>query len=383
MLGAIYSIRELPDLMLVSLTVLIQALGTRLLLRRGFPETRVRNAFRTSAAFLAVAHLLLYPSFYGALATAVTWLRAAVLGWACLSVAWLAGYALTCLVPSAEPNTSRRHFLNTARAALFGIPTVAAGYGVFIERFNMKLREQRIELPNLPEALHGLRIVQLTDIHLSPFVTERELSRAIAMANETKAHLALMTGDLITDRSDPLDLCIDRLKEVRSEIGLYGCLGNHERYAEAEAYTAERAARLGVKFLRSQNEKITWRGGALNLVGVDYQRTSRPYLTGAENLIDPGAFNLLLSHNPDVFPVAEAKGFPLTISGHTHGGQVRAEILEQDLNIARFFTPFVDGLYRKNNSAIFVSRGIGTIGLPARFGAPPEVALITLCRTSS
>ena len=90
---------------------------------------------------------------------------------------------------------------------------------------------------------------------------------------------------------------------------------------------------------------------------------------------------MLLSHNPDVFPVAARKGFPLTISGHTHGGQVRIEILGQDLNVARFFTPYVDGLYRRGDSSIFVSRGIGTIGLPARLGAPPEVALITLCRT--
>jgi uncharacterized protein len=114
---------------------------------------------------------------------------------------------------------------------------------------------------------------------------------------------------------------------------------------------------------------------------VDYQRFHRPYLRRAENLIVPGAFNLLLSHNPDVFPVAARKGFPLTLAGHTHGGQVRVEILGQDLNVARFFTPYIDGLYRQENAALFVSRGIGTIGLPARLGAPPEVALLKLCRT--
>ena len=91
--------------------------------------------------------------------------------------------------------------------------------------------------------------------------------------------------------------------------------------------------------------------------------------------------NLLLSHNPDVFPVAARKGFDLTLSGHTHGGQVRVEILRQDLNLARFFTPYVDGVYRETSSTIFVSRGIGTIGMPARLGAPPEVALLRLCRS--
>ena len=97
-------------------------------------------------------------------------------------------------------------------------------------------------------------------------------------------------------------------------------------------------------------------------------------------MVAPGAFNVLLSHNPDVFPVAAAKGFPLTISGHTHGGQVKVEILGADLNISRFYTHYVDGLYQKNGSAIFVSRGIGTIALPTRLGAPPEVALLRLRR---
>jgi predicted MPP superfamily phosphohydrolase len=79
--------------------------------------------------------------------------------------------------------------------------------------------------------------------------------------------------------------------------------------------------------------------------------------------------------------VAARQGFQVTIAGHTHGGQVRVEILHQDFNIARFYTPYVDGLYRDGASSIFVSRGIGTIGLPARLGSPPEVALLRLRRT--
>ncbi len=117
------------------------------------------------------------------------------------------------------------------------------------------------------------------------------------------------------------------------------------------------------------------------MAGVDYQEFRKPYLVGAEKLVQPGACNLLLSHNPDVFPVAARQGFDLTVAGHTHGGQVRVEILRQDLNVARFFTPYVDGIYRQGSSAIFVSRGIGTIGLPTRLGSAPEVALITLCHT--
>jgi predicted MPP superfamily phosphohydrolase len=361
----------------------VQMLGARQLVRQGFPRPLVLRLLRISLAFLACAQLLLYLPFRSILPAPISWIRGAALLWAVLSALWLAGYWISGLLPSPEVSPSRRRFLSASRALLFSAPAVAAGYGVFVERFKLNLREQRIALPNLPAALDGLRIVQLTDIHMGPFLGDRELQRAIDLANKTKAHLALMTGDLISDVGDPLDLCIDRLAQVRTDLGLYGCLGNHERYADAEDYTAERAAKLGMTFLRGRNQQLKWNGAVLNLAGVDYQRMNRPYLTGAETLVDPAAFNLLLSHNPDVFPVAKAKGFDLTISGHTHGGQVRAEILHRNVSIARFFTPYVDGLYRNQNSAIFVSRGIGTIGLPARLGAPPEVALITLCRTSS
>jgi predicted MPP superfamily phosphohydrolase len=158
-------------------------------------------------------------------------------------------------------------------------------------------------------------------------------------------------------------------------------MGNHEIVAATERYTQEQGARLGMRFLRHQAAPLEFGAATLNLAGVDYQRFDRRYLPRAERLVAPDAFNVLLSHNPDVFPVAVKKGFPLTIAGHTHGGQVRVEILGQDVNVARFYTRYVDGLYRLENSAIFVSRGIGTIGLPTRLGAPPEVALLKLCRT--
>jgi uncharacterized protein len=201
------------------------------------------------------------------------------------------------------------------------------------------------------------------------------------MANETRANVALVTGDLITTANDPLDDCLNVLARLRADAGVFGCMGNHEIYADTEAYTQEQAALLGMRFLRQQSALLRFGGTDLNLAGVDYQRFHHPYLVGAERLIVSGALNVLLSHNPDVFPVAAQQGFAATISGHTHAGQVRFEILGQDLNIARFFTPYVDGIYRKDKSVIFVSRGIGTIGLPTRLGAPPEVALIRLCRT--
>ena len=92
----------------------------------------------------------------------------------------------------------------------------------------------------------------------------------------------------------------------------------------------------------------------------------------------PGAVNVLLSHNPDVFPVAARQGYDLVLAGHTHGGQVTVEILDPFINPARFFTPYVYGLFRWGNSAAYVTRGIGTIGIPTRIGAPPEISVLRL-----
>jgi hypothetical protein len=276
---------------------------------------------------------------------------------------------------------ARRGFLTAAGAALFATPVAAMGYGVFVQRRNLRLREQTIAIPGLPEDLIGIRIVQLTDIHLSPFLSEKELAHAVALANETYAHLALVTGDMITANRDPLETCLRHLAGLRSEAGIFGCLGNHEVYAQAEDYATEHGARLGIRYLRMEAARLRFGRTTMNLAGVDYQPFHEPYLVGAEKLVEPGAFNVLLSHNPDVFPVAARQGFDLTIAGHTHGGQVRVEILREDLNIARFFTHFVDGLYRDGGKSIFVSRGIGTIGAPVRLGAPPEVALLRLCRS--
>jgi uncharacterized protein len=202
----------------------------------------------------------------------------------------------------------------------------------------------------------------------------------VDMAIELRPHLAVVTGDLITGFGDPLDACIRQLARLRADAGVYGCMGNHERYARAEAYTAAAAARAGVRFLRREAVPLRFGGAVLNLAGVDYQSFGEKerYLRGAERLLAPGAVNVLLSHNPDVFPVAARQGYNLLLAGHTHGGQVAVEILDQAITPARFLTPYIYGLYRQGHASAYVTRGIGTIGIPARIGAPPEISVVRL-----
>ena len=140
-------------------------------------------------------------------------------------------------------------------------------------------------------------------------------------------------------------------------------------------------AKSGMRFLRQENASLRFGSAYLNLAGVDFQPRRKTYLREAAGLRREGQFNLLLSHNPDVFPVAAAQGWNLTVAGHTHGGQLNVEIMRHNLNLARLVTPYVYGAYREGNAAIYVTRGIGTISVPARIGADPEVALLRLRRT--
>ncbi|MBZ5673048.1 MAG: metallophosphoesterase [Acidobacteriia bacterium] len=389
MLLRLLDLRNLPDFILLSTVILVQATGAALLLwgPAWVRVLRLRWAL-TAGALVSITALMggfllrfarvnrLFPPWWA------DWGRGLIFTWAFVSIFLMVAILISrrWLRVESLQSPARRAFLHTTRAALFCTPVIATGYGVFIQRVNLSLREQDLMFPDLPKDLDGLRLVQVTDIHLSPFLSERVLARAVDMANETRAHLALVTGDLISTARDPLDICLRQLSRLRADAGVFGCLGNHEIYANAEDYVEQQGARMGHRYLRHRAEGLKFGQATLNLAGVDYQASRKPYLVGAEGMVAPGAFNVLLSHNPDVFPVAARQGYQLTIAGHTHGGQVRIEILRQDLNIARFFTPYVDGLYRRDDAAVFVSRGIGTIALPARLGAPPEVNLLRLCR---
>ncbi len=281
--------------------------------------------------------------------------------------------------PAFDP--ARRRLFRIARAGAVVAPLGAVGFGIIVERSHFELTEVDVEIPDLPPDLDGLRLVQLSDIHLSPYLSERELDRTVDMANETRADLALVTGDLITVSGELLSRSLDRLGRLRADSGVYGCLGNHEMIAGCSQRTKTEGAAVGLDFLRGEARQLRFGDATLNLAGVDYQRCRRRYLREAEPLKRPNAVNLLLSHNPDVFDTAAEQGWDLTLAGHTHGGQITAGVMSQYLNPARFITPYVYGLYRQGDSSIYVNSGIGTVGIPLRFGAPPEVALIRLCVT--
>jgi predicted MPP superfamily phosphohydrolase len=288
-------------------------------------------------------------------------------------------YAMGKLV-GAEFHPGRRRALAAAGNFAMAAPFAAMAYGALIERLDFRVREVDVPIPGLPAGLDGLRLLHLSDIHLSAFLSESQLARVVDAANGLRPHLAAVTGDLISAHGDPIDACIRQLARLRTGAGVVACMGNHEGFARVENYAAAAGARAGISFLRSQSRPFRFGDATLHVAGVDYQPLidRANYLRGAERLLVRGETNLLLSHNPDVFPVAARQGYNLMLAGHTHGGQVSVEILDQAINPARFLTPYVYGLYRIGAAAAYVTRGIGTIGIPARIGAPPEISLLRL-----
>lgn len=369
------------DLFAIIVITLTQRFVYRDILRTGFVARRtlaaayilLAGAFALGFSFLTSRFAL--PPQVALVAGAVgqTWFFGSTAGY----LLWRGFRLATSRARKAPFDPERRRLLNATGAALAAAPFALVGYGALVERLDFRVREVDVPIPNLPHDLDGLRLVHLSDIHLSAFLSERDLARVIDSANELRAHLAFVTGDLITAAGDPLDTCLRQLARLRTDAGVLACMGNHERYANAEDYTERQAARLGLPFLRSQTRQLRFGSATLNVAGVDYQRKGH-YLPGAERMVVPGAVNLLMSHNPDVFPVAAKQGYDLMLSGHTHGGQVTVEILHESLSPARFVTPFVYGLFREGAAHAYVTRGIGTIGIPARIGAPPEIALLRL-----
>jgi len=307
------------------------------------------------------------------------------------------------------PDPSRRTFFRTASVVAGAAPFLGVMYGFAAERLRYELHRVEIPLNNLPPELDGMQIVQISDIHLSAYMTRESVRRAVDMANDVGADLAVVTGDLITGMHDSMWDCVEEVRQLRAPLGVYGCNGNHEIYARAEDLAEKLYQQAGMKLLRRENAVINYKGAQLNLIGVDYQRERTPsgrklqMLSNLEPLVRRDIPNILLSHNPNSFNRAAELGIELSLAGHTHGGQVQVEILDVSLSPARFITDYIAGLYHRpllmpdqpkrmgetiklmqnapnGLSALYVNRGLGTVGAPVRLGAPPEITHIVLRR---
>jgi uncharacterized protein len=339
-------------------------------------------------------------------AVARLWLIAAGLGFLAVTVVggieWLSR-PVTAVLPVAQQarvEPARRAAFRYAAYLAGSLPLLATAYGATVGRWRYRLVTVDVPMAMLPPNLDGLRIVHLSDLHSGDFMPRPAIRRAVDLVNAVQPDLVVVTGDLITSERDPLEACIVELSRLRAPLGVWGCHGNHERWAGVEARGQALFAHYGMHLLRQQCAELSWRGGRFNLIGVDDQRerarAGEPssMLRGIEALVRRDIPNILLSHNPDTFPRAAALGIELSLAGHTHGGQLRFALGERQWSPARLVTPFVAGLYRlplgpegrdggvalhaRRSAFLYVNRGLGTFGLPVRLGVPPEITVLML-----
>ena len=290
------------------------------------------------------------------------------------------------LVPQRIVSPSRRVFLSRSAALVTGAPFVAGAYGMFYGRLNLEITTPRLRLPRAPKAFRGFRIAQLSDIHIGPFMTAEQIRKFVAITNARRPHLIVLTGDFVTFDPETRQAAVAALSGLRAPFGVYGCLGNHDAWTGVEDSITALFADAHIRILRQEAVAIEQAGESFQLIGVDFQTRRRfgpshtvpQFLDGVDKLMAPGRLNILLSHNPDTFDRAAELGVDLSLAGHTHGGQAALEFISPELAPSRLVTPYVAGLFQKPGGQLYVNRGIGTIAVPIRIGAPPEISVFEI-----
>jgi hypothetical protein len=269
---------------------------------------------------------------------------------------------------------TRRDALKGVLATTIGALTGTVSYGVAYERHRLGLTEASLPVSGLATALDGLRIAFLTDIHHSALVPADDVAAAVTLALASRPDLIVLGGDYVTfgDRAF-VGPVAELLAPLAAPHGVFAILGNHDDDKDMPAALTRR----GFVVLKDLRTRMLVRGEPLELAGIRFW-TRRPAAI-ARVLKGADATTLLLAHDPRRLTEAAALGIPAVLSGHTHGGQI---VLPGIGAIAKARFPIIAGLGRRENTRIFVSRGIGTVYVPARINCPPEVAIVTLRRHS-
>jgi predicted MPP superfamily phosphohydrolase len=246
----------------------------------------------------------------------------------------------------------------------------------------IEVTEHQIRLPQVPRALRGLRVVQLTDIHHGLYLPLQAVLDAVELANRLEPDIAVLTGDFITYSRAYIQPVAETLAGLRARLGIYAVLGNHDFRVSAEAVTRA-LRRHGIHVLRNQHTVVRAGGEPLLVAGVDDLHYGAD-LNRALRHVPFGATSILLSHHPGMIRQAARAGVGLMLSGHTHGGQVRLPVPvvgpghRGRLTPARQPRRFVAGLDALGDTQIYVSRGIGTVVVPVRYHCPAEIPVFHL-----
>jgi predicted MPP superfamily phosphohydrolase len=287
--------------------------------------------------------------------------------------------------PNPSTALSRRQFLVRATYAYGAVGLGLSAYGIWSAERLPSITRTTLVFPDLPLTLNGLRIAHLSDVHAGIHMSEAKMREIVRQTNALGADLIVQTGDMIDISQSYIPDYVRAFRDLHAPLGVVTVLGNHDRY------TGQDAVIRGVKdagqvFVQNGVHVIERGGAALALVGIDDPRNWRADdpqdddLDQALRLTPPAkdAFRILLAHRPGAFDGAAPRGIPLTLAGHIHGGQFYLPVV--GWSPGRLITKYVMGHFTQGASQLYVSRGIGVVGVPLRLFVPAEIALLELRR---
>jgi uncharacterized protein len=250
----------------------------------------------------------------------------------------------------------------------------------FDESKQLIIEEHLVELERLPRAFEGLRVVQLSDIHHSPFTDAEQIRRSVEIANALEPDVMVLTGDYVSHETEYIAPVAEILGELRAPYGTFAILGNHDHWTDARLITDLLRAE-NITVLINEGFRFEIGGESIWFCGVDDTTVGLADLDlalagGREN-----EFKFLLCHNPAILRRAAKARVDFILSGHTHGGQVRLRQKTENL-ILPLRPRNASGLLRRGATQIYISRGIGMVVLPVRYGCPPEITLLELRRAN-
>ena len=345
---------QLPQIWARVLTISIVSLGiampAALLAARLLPGSVIRPLIWLAFIWMGVGFLLV-----------------AFLGLA--DLARVAAFVIARFRGPVGPDPARRVLL--ARTLAVGVGgTVAAlsAFGIRSALGGIQIREIDVKLRGLPPELAGFRLVQISDVHVGPLLRKDWVAGIVERIRGLSPDLVAITGDLVDGRVHELRDHVAPLARIDARRGVFFVTGNHEYYSGVEEWYAHLPS-LGVRPLR--NERVEVAPG-LELAGIE-DPTGEPDLGAALRGRDPSRALVLLAHQPRQFKEAARQGVPLTLSGHTHGGQIWPFSW-----LVALAQPYLAGLHRRGDSQLYVSRGTGFWGPPMRVFAPAEITLLKL-----
>ncbi|MEK6642734.1 MAG: metallophosphoesterase [Planctomycetota bacterium] len=291
--------------------------------------------------------------------------------------------------PTVEPiNLSRRAMLRTSLAS---IPMLALSAGTgysYAQNRRLQVSRHQLPAPWLPARLKGLTITHVSDLHVGRLYRPDQLPRLVDMVNDLRSDLILITGDVVDISNDMLPPALDAFAQMHAAHGLFTCIGNHDEIDDRDAFITAMRERLPL--LIDQCHPLTIGGERITLAGLDWARNDRaigPRAGHAEHvqsmlrLHDPNADGpiIALAHHPHAWDALADAGIPLTLSGHTHGGQIMLTPpnTRPDIGCGQALFRYIRGFYEKPGSTLFVNRGVGN-WFPLRINSPAEIVQIQL-----